>query len=426
MTGLGGTPLNFILLTQYDGKIVGPVAKLLGILMDALFNVLSSVGIPNIGLAIILFTVIVNVLLIPLTVSSQKNMKLNTVVQPEVAKITAKYKGKKDQASLEKQQKETQMVYEKYGYSPTSGCLPTLIQFPIMLALYRVIYQIPGYVGAIYDQFKGIVDLALTQNGFVEKISELATANGMSPDKYNFDGSTTESVNQIIDLFYKFDSSEWAQFKEIFPSIQDQITPFLDQITEMNSFLGGINLAEAPGFKLSVALIIPILAWFTQWLSIKVSTAGQNINPDDPTASTMKSMNTFMPIMSAFFCITLPAGLGVYWIASPVIRTLIQVGLNKHYDKIGVETIIEQRIAKQNKKRAKQGLPQINQDGTYVHNGKVISDPSVVTAKKEKTMPTAVKNTSDSSAYYEKKYEKGSIAARARMVKDFDEKNSRN
>lgn len=418
--------MNFILLTQYDGKIVGPVAKLLGILMDALFNVLSSVGIPNIGLAIILFTVIVNVLLIPLTVSSQKNMKLNTVVQPEVAKITAKYKGKKDQASLEKQQKETQMVYEKYGYSPTSGCLPTLIQFPIMLALYRVIYQIPGYVGAIYDQFKGIVDLALTQNGFVEKISELATANGMSPDKYNFDGSTTESVNQIIDLFYKFDSSEWAQFKEIFPSIQDQITPFLDQITEMNSFLGGINLAEAPGFKLSVALIIPILAWFTQWLSIKVSTAGQNINPDDPTASTMKSMNTFMPIMSAFFCITLPAGLGVYWIASPVIRTLIQVGLNKHYDKIGVETIIEQRIAKQNKKRAKQGLPQINQDGTYVHNGKVISDPSVVTAKKEKTMPTAVKNTSDSSAYYEKKYEKGSIAARARMVKDFDEKNSRN
>ena len=71
MTGLGGTPLNFILLTQYDGKIVGPVAKLLGVLMNALFNALSSIGIPNIGLAIILFTVIVNILLIPLTISSQ-------------------------------------------------------------------------------------------------------------------------------------------------------------------------------------------------------------------------------------------------------------------------------------------------------------------------------------------------------------------
>lgn len=417
--------MDFILLTQYDGKIVGPVAKLLGLLMNALFNALSSIGIPNIGLAIILFTVIVNVLLIPLTISSQKNMKLNTVVQPEVAKITEKYKGKKDQASLEKQQKETQMVYDKYGYSPTSGCLPTLIQFPILLALYRVIYQIPGYVTAIKDQFTGIVNLALAQNGFAEKIAELATANGMSPDKYNFDGSTPESVNYIIDLFYKFDGSEWNQFKEIFPAIQDQINPYLDKITEMNSFLGGINLAEAPGFKLSVALIIPILAWFTQWLSIKVSTAGQNVNPDDPTSSTMKSMNTFMPIMSAVFCFTLPAGLGVYWIASPVIRTIIQVVLNKHYDRIGVDTIIEQRIAKQNRKRAKQGLPQINKDGTYVHNGKVVNDPTSVTVKKEKTMPSTAKNTSDSSAYYEKKYEKGSIAARARMVKDFDEKNSK-
>lgn len=429
MTGLGGTPLNFILLTQYDGKIVGPVAKLLGVLMNALFNALSSIGIPNIGLAIILFTVIVNILLIPLTISSQKNMKLNTVIQPELAKITAKYKGKKDQASLEQQQKETQMLYDKYGYSPTSGCLPTLIQFPIMLALYRVIYQIPGYVSAIYNQFKGIVDLALTQNGFASKIADLATANGMSPDKYNFDGSTTESVNYIIDLFYKFDSSEWAQFKELFPSIQDQITPFLDKITEMNSFFGGINLAEAPGFKLSIALIIPILAWFTQWLSIKVNSAGQEINPDDPSAATMKSMNTFMPIMSAVFCITLPAGLGVYWIASPVARTVIQVFVNKYFDKVGTDAIVAQRIAKQNKKRAKQGLPQINPDGTYVHNGKIITDPTSVNTpaaeKREKTMPTAVKYTSDSSAYYKKEYEQGSIASKARMVKDFDEKNSR-
>jgi YidC/Oxa1 family membrane protein insertase len=418
--------LNFILLTQYSGKIVGPVARLLGVLMNSLFNALSAIGIPNIGLAIILFTVIVNVLLIPLTISSQKNMKLNTVIQPEVAKVTEKYKGKKDQASLEKQQKETQMIYDKYGFSPTAGCLPTLIQFPILLALYRVIYQIPGYVTAIYDQFKAIVDLALTQDGFTTKIADLATANSMSPDKYNFDGSTTESVNYIIDLFYKFDSSEWQQFKELFPSIQDQITPHLTKITEMNSFLGGINLAEAPGFKLSVALVIPVLAWFTQWLSIRVSTSGQKTNPDDPTAASMKSMNTFMPIMSAVFCFTLPAGLGVYWIASPVIRTIIQVCVNKYFDKIGVDTIVEQNIQKQNRKRAKQGLPEINADGSYVHGGKTVNNASPVQLKKEHTMPSMVKNTSDTSAFYEKKYEKGSIAARARMVKDFDEKNNRN
>ena len=426
MTGLGGTPLNFILLTQHDGSIVGPVARLLGVLMDGLFNALSAIGIPNIGLAIILFTVVVNVLMIPLTISSQKNMKLNTVIQPEIAKITEKYRGKKDQASLEKQQRETQMIYDKYGYSPTSGCLPTLIQFPIMLALYRVIYQIPGYVGAIKEQFQHIVDLALTQSGFAEKIADLATANTMSPDKYNFDGSTTESVNYIIDLFYKFDSADWAEFNKLFPALQEQISPYLEKITEMNSFLGGINLAEAPGFKLSIALIIPLLAWFTQWLSIKVSSAGQNTpnNPNDPTAATMKSMNTFMPIMSAVFCITLPAGLGVYWIASAVVRTVIQYLVNKYFEKVGTDKIVEQKLAKQNKKRAKQGLPEINADGTYVRNGKVVN-MQAESVKKEKTMPSSVKNTTDSSAYYNKQYEKGSIAARARMVKDFNEKNNK-
>lgn len=419
MTGLGGTPLNFILLTQYDGSIVGPVARLLGVLMDGLFNALSAIGIPNIGLAIILFTVVVNVLMIPLTISSQKNMKLNTVIQPEIAKITEKYRGKKDQASLEKQQRETQMIYDKYGYSPTSGCLPTLIQFPIMLALYRVIYQIPGYVGAIKEQFQHIVDLALTQSGFAEKIADLATANTMSPDKYNFDGSTTESVNYIIDLFYKFDSADWAEFNKLFPALQEQISPYLEKITEMNSFLGGINLAEAPGFKLSIALIIPLLAWFTQWLSIKVSSAGQNTpnNPNDPTAATMKSMNTFMPIMSAVFCITLPAGLGVYWIASAVVRTVIQYLVNKYFEKVGTDKIVEQKLAKQ-------GLPEINADGTYVRNGKVVN-MQAESVKKEKTMPSSVKNTTDSSAYYNKQYEKGSIAARARMVKDFNEKNNK-
>lgn len=418
--------MNFILLTQYDGSIVGPVARLLGVLMDGLFNALSAIGIPNIGLAIILFTVVVNVLMIPLTISSQKNMKLNTVIQPEIAKITEKYRGKKDQASLEKQQRETQMIYDKYCYSPTSGCLPTLIQFPIMLALYRVIYQIPGYVGAIKEQFQHIVDLALTQSGFAEKIADLATANTMSPDKYNFDGSTTESVNYIIDLFYKFDSADWAEFNKLFPALQEQISPYLEKITEMNSFLGGINLAEAPGFKLSIALIIPLLAWFTQWLSIKVSSAGQNTpnNPNDPTAATMKSMNTFMPIMSAVFCITLPAGLGVYWIASAVVRTVIQYLVNKYFEKVGTDKIVEQKLAKQNKKRAKQGLPEINADGTYVRNGKVVN-MQAESVKKEKTMPSSVKNTTDSSAYYNKQYEKGSIAARARMVKDFNEKNNK-
>lgn len=418
--------MNFIVLTQYNGMIVGPIARLLGLLMNALFEGISAIGIPNIGLAIILFTIVVNLLLVPITIKTQKNMKLNTVISPEIAKVTAKYRGKKDQESMQKQQKETQMIYDRYGYNPSAGCFPTLIQFPIMIALYRVIYTIPGYVTAIKEQFQLIVDAALTQSDFVTKIGQLATDNLMSPEKFDLSGTTPESVNHIIDLFYKFDSSEWNTFRELFPSITDQINPVLSKITEMNSFLGGISLNESPGLKLSVSILIPILAWFTQWLNLKVSTAGnnQNRNQDDPTAATMKGMNTFMPIMSAFFCISLPAGLGLYWIAGAVVRTVIQVFVNKHFDKIGVETIIAESIAKQNKKRAKQGLPELKVSGNYLQGADIQVESAPV--KKERTMPVFEKNTVDSSSYYEKKgYNKGSIAARARMVKDFEEKENR-
>ena len=338
--------MNFILLTQYDGKIVGPIAKLLGVLMDGLFKMLSGIGIPNIGLAIFLFTIVVNIILLPLTINQQKNMKLNQALAPELSRIQAKYKGKRDQASLEKQQRETQMLQEKYGYNPTSGCLPLLIQMPILFALYRVIYQIPGYVTAIKDQFQIIAEAALKQDGFVTKIADLASSN-MVTDATNFDGSTVESVNHIIDLLYKFDSSEWAQFKSLFPNIADTITEPLARINEYNSFLFGIQLNEAPGYKLTIALIIPFLAWFTQWLSMKVTSGAQPTNPDDPTAQAMKSMNTFMPLFSAFICITLPAGLGVYWVASAVVRTVIQVFINKRFEKISNEDIIAESVAEE-------------------------------------------------------------------------------
>ena len=100
---------------------------------------------------------------------------------------------------------------------------------------------------------------------------------------------------------------------------------------------------------------------------------------------------------------------------------MIQVCVNKYFDMIGVDSIIEKNIEKQNKKRAKQGLPEINADGSYVH-GNSNMNSSANTEKKERIIPVIEKNTSDSSAYYNKTYDKGSIAARARMVQDFNDK----
>ena len=128
-----------ILLTQDSGAILGPIAKILGVIMDVIFNLLDLIGIPNIGLSIILFTIVVNLLMLPMTVKQQKFSKLSAKMNPEIKAVQKKYEGKKDQASMMRQQEETQAVYDKYGVSPTGSCLQLIIQMPILFALYRVI-----------------------------------------------------------------------------------------------------------------------------------------------------------------------------------------------------------------------------------------------------------------------------------------------
>ena len=137
-----------VLLTK-TGGILGPIADILGWIMDLLFRFTSTFGILNIGLCIILFTLVTKVLMIPLTIKQQKSSKLMSLMNPEIQAVQKKYKGKKDQTSMTKQQMEMQAIYEKYGSSPTAGCLPMLIQFPIIIALYRVIYNIPAYVPSV-------------------------------------------------------------------------------------------------------------------------------------------------------------------------------------------------------------------------------------------------------------------------------------
>lgn len=423
--------MEFILATQYDGAILGPVARVLGAIMNVIFDFCEVIGIPNIGLAIILFTIIINLLILPLTIKQQKFSKMNAVMAPELQKITAKYKGKTDQDSMLKQQEEQRAVYRKYGVSQTAGCLPLLIQMPILLALYRVIYNIPGYVDSIKSVLMTIVDSAITQGDFVSKISDLASANGMSVDKYLLDGSTVESKNYIVDLFYKFDRTEWSQFTDIFPNIASQVQPNIDKFLHMNSFLGGINLAEAPGFKISIALVIPLLAWLTQWLSTKLMTA-VNTNPnveDNQMANTMKGMNNIMPIMSAIFCITLPAALGIYWIAGAVVRITQQLGINAFMNKMTAEDIIAKNLEKQNKKRAKKGLPPLKSlaDDKDSKKSSLTSrfagQQQDTTNTPKKNMPTKKSSRVDSSEYYKgQNVKQGGIASKARMVTDHDQK----
>ena len=141
-----------MLLTKSTTFIIGPVANILGYIMNAIFWLQSQIGIENIGLCIILFTIVVYLLLTPLTIQQQKFSRLSSKMNPELQEIQKKYKGKnQDQQAMMAMNEETKAVYAKYGVHPMGSCLQLLIQMPILFALYRVIWNIPAYVSSVRD-----------------------------------------------------------------------------------------------------------------------------------------------------------------------------------------------------------------------------------------------------------------------------------
>lgn len=424
--------MEFLLLTKSSAFIIGPVATVLGWIMDLIYNVCAAIGIQNIGVCIILFTIITNLLMLPLTIRQQKFSKLNAAMNPEIQAIQNKYKDKKDQATMQKQQAEIQAVYEKYGSNPTSGCLPMLIQLPIMFALYRVIYNIPAYIGAIKDVYMQVatpLQNIFTSQTVVESYTqfvELAKSKNLVVDKYSY----TE-VNRIVDLLYQFDQSEWKKLGEIFPDLSQVISSTADEVINLNRFIGGINLMEAPGFKLSVALIIPILAGVTQWISTKVlsvdSPSTSNNDQSNTMAATMKSMNTFMPLMSAFICISLPSCIGIYWVASSVVRTFIQLYVNHTMKNVDIDGLIRQNIEKQNKKREKKGLPPISANASVRTSQRareiMEKNQSIERERQEKLKELKAQGKAPETDL--EKVKTGSIAAKAASVKAYNERSAK-
>lgn len=411
--------------------IIGWIANILGWLMNGIFNVLDAIGIPNVGLAIILFTLIMYLLMTPLQIKQQKFSKLNAVMSPELQKIQKKYKGKNDQTSMMKMQEETQAVYQKYGVSPTGSCLQLVIQMPVLFALYQVIYHIPGYITKIGDMLNGLA----AQSGFMKFFVNLVEDN-----KWTVLSTGKDSVAAVVDGLYKLSPSQWNALAEAAGSKYDVATVH-SQISQYTNFLG-MNLSDTPlgiikdsfaagsWLLIIAAVLIPILAWFTQWLNYKLMP--QPAQPSNQEASTMestmKSMNTFMPIMSAFFCLTFAVGIGVYWIAGAVVRSIQQVVINRHMDKMNIDDLINENMEKMNKKRAKQGLPPqkiTNQAKLNVRNLESLEERQK--EKEEKLQKNTGEQAKASTDYYKKTAEAkpGSLASKANMVKQYNEKSNK-
>jgi len=400
------------------GSILGPIATVLGYVMDILFRFTSSFGVFNVGLCIILFTIVMKTLMIPLTIKQQKTTKLMSVMNPEIQAIQKKYKGKSDQESMQRQNVEIQAVYEKYGTSMTGGCLPLLIQMPILLALYRVIYNIPAYVPSVRVYFDNVVTPLMGQADYAQKLQEItniATACGGKLDKFDF-----TNANRLVDMLYKFSTSQWGELQALFPAISDVIGQNAAVVERMNTFLG-LNMAEAPGWVPSFAWIIPVLAAVSQWFSTKLMSGNQpstSADAENPMAQSMKTMTTTMPLFSAFICITMPAGLGIYWIATSVVTIIQQLIVNAYMDKVNIDDMIAKNLEKVNKKRAKQGLPpaKVTQNAT--------ASLKAIKAEEEKEKvaeEVKKKQIEESSKYYNTNAKPGSLASKAAMVQKYNE-----
>lgn len=424
--------MDIILATKSSIPVLGQIASIMGWIMDGIYHVLGLVGIHNIGLCIIIFTLLMYALMTPLQIKQQKFSKLSAVMQPELQKVQKKYQGKRDQVSMQKMQEETSLIYQKYGVSPTGSCVQLLIQFPILMSLWQVIYKIPGYIGSVKTIFTDVVGSIVNVNGYTEIIQDFISDNKITRVQLLMDSTGKATSDSIIDFLYALSPSQWNKLSDIqqFSSFSSSIDATAGKISEMQNFFG-LNIADQPleiikdafasgAFLLLIgALLIPVLAWATQMLNIKLMPqAASAEGQDNPMMNSMKTMNMVMPLMSAVFCFTFPVGMGIYWIAGAVVRSIQQLIINRHMNKMDLQVLIDENVKKMEKKRAKAGLPPqkiTNQAHQNVRNIEVKnSHAKTVSSENEKKLESSYAQAASAKP--------GSITAKANMVRDFEER----
>lgn len=437
--------MSDILLTAYPGSILGPIAKLLGMLMDWIYSGISNITggrVESVVLSIVIITIIIYMCLLPLTIKQQKFSKLSQKMQPEMQAIQAKYKNKKDQASMMAMQEETQLLYQKYGISPMGSCVQMLIQMPILFALYRVFYNIPAYLSGVKGSFTGLVDSIQQTSGYQDTLVSLmekynvVTSSGLNASNVASklaDASGDTLSNYIIDILYKLPSKGWDALLDgkFFDGIQSTVEKTHDALLHFNYFLG-LNISDTPWYIIKsnftdkpdkwllfviLALLIPVLSYLTQMINIKLMP--QATNGNDQMASQMKMMNLMMPLMSLFFCFTVPVGLGIYWICSALVRGIQQFFVNRHIENLDLEAVMAKNEEKAKNKRKKMGLSE-----DYIKKAAQIKTKSI-DSKANVSASADTEEKLAKAAEYKANAKAGSLASKANMVKEFNERNSR-
>lgn len=264
----------------------------------------------NYLLALLLFTLLVKIIFLPLAIKQQRTQIKSAALRPKIAIIEKKYKGKTDRESLQQKQTEIMELQQKEGVSPFSGCLPMLLQLPVLLGIYQVVRKPFTYMlGVANEVIVKLNDFVYgTSGSTIDKIDQLGLIKGV-----------TEKINAgVLDLSGYTDGA-------------------LTELPNMNVF-GSINLSDTPGWDFNAVspwlLLIPLFSFIFPYLSMKVSRLFNNsstaIGGNTPeTQMSMKVMELTMPLMSVFIAFSVPAAVGIYWMFNSIFSIIQTVILAK-------------------------------------------------------------------------------------------------
>ena len=417
------------ILTAYKGQILGPIAQLLGVIMNGIYEFLTKTcGIENgsIALSIIIFTLFIYLCMFPLTYRQQKFSVLTRKMQPEMKAIQKKYKGRKDQASMQAMQEETQALYDKYGTNPTGSCVQMIIQMPILFALYRVFYNVPAYLQGVKDIFSSVVADIQQIDGYESAMTDITQKANIRALVVDFDSTdAAEKAGYMIDVLYKLSEDGWNTVVDTFGKMVGSDSTLFADIDEVRAtlskinYLGPINISDTPWHIVTTAFDnrafgVMIIALLIPAQVLNLHLMPTQASGDDQMAMQMRTMNTMMPLMSLFFTFVTPAGLGIYWIAGALVRTVQQFFLNRHFEKINLEEIIEKNKEKAAAKAEKRGIRREQILGAAMTNTrKSLSDRAKVNPQDAEAIERANEIRENAKP--------GTMGAKANLVKRFNE-----
>jgi YidC/Oxa1 family membrane protein insertase len=269
----------------------------------------------NYGVAIIMFAVVVKVILLPFQMKSKRSMMRMSRFTPRLKELEKKYEG-----NQQKYQEEVAKLYKEEKVNPMSGCLWSLIPFPILIALYSVIRQpLTKIMGLASDQ--------------IATLTEKLTAMGLYEAASGSSAYTEITISEVI-------HQNWD-------AVCNAVSDFADKLIDIDWSFLGLNLGNKPQWNFFMKVnwsdvsdwlpalglfLIPFISAFLSWLSMKVSSSGTP--QTDEQQNSMKSMTLFMPLMSVYICFVMPAALGIYWIANSALAIIQDVILTRRYNRL--------------------------------------------------------------------------------------------